>query len=1349
MTSRRDIELLISARDQTGRTFPTLVKNVADLSAKLGEQALAAEKGEVKLSELERTQRALAEAARELVQQQTLVDAFKRQAQALSDAEKKAQQLAAEYAALKNELAGAETVSAAQERRLASLEKQTNAAAAAFDRAKANFAETSAAMEKAGLSVNNLDRQQDQLVQSAKEVGTSLSAVSGLIDGYEDHVRQLATAERSAQQTHIGEQRAAEALKLKQAAEYTRFWTQALDEAQAAEQRLAGLTSFRQVGQDALEASRDMTRFVESGQTMQIATNDLAQGLRAIVEPGREASRTLQGVEQQVAEAARVAGTEKLRVSEYSDALNRLSQASADLVRQGSLIDTFRQQADAVELARAKFQQAQAEVQQYATKVATADEPNDQLAASLRRAETALDAAGRALVNEETKLGQLSRGLKQAGIDVNNLDAAQDRLVASANQAAAASSKMNNALGRNGGRPGGLFGLNPYELQNLTFQINDVVTGLISGQRPLQVLLQQGGQITQIFPGAISAIAKFALAWAPVIAAVGAVIAILAELDDDIDRVKEFSNALNANIDGGAYDPKKLAEIAEGLEIIGVEAEVASEAVKAFVDAGADPDQIEELATTAAEMAEVLGIEVPEATELLTNALSGGYDSVVELDEVTRTLTAAELEHVQALFDSGNAAEARQFVFDRVGQKMDDLARANRSVWQVAANNFRSAWNNLLGKLGETGIVREAKAEIDNLSAGVAVLAALLNGKSLQQAREDAWAAIRAGQGESSIRRRLREQEQASQRQQKIDGDYIQNLEEQDKLTQELTRSERLRLIGIKALREAQKAGVSDEAARRAQEIAIAAETRKLDEKEAKEAERAAKRGAAAARKEEAAAKRAANAAKAEANRIKGIQNQLTQQLRQLAQRAGRGENATLEQRLEAVNIQYEKIFDTLTKLKNAGITTDATGMPLSEVVEIVEAQKEQVKQEERLAYWEDQLKALVGQRKALIEGVADEQERGIKSTTDAFREVQDINSRLAPGILAAAKNALALAKAIGGAKPNPELVAFIDEMERLIQREEQPNILQTPQADIGNEGLNQREQRLNEIIRERNALVESYNNLVELGIISRAEADELSRQAYDRARPEIESQLTAIQRIIDLLREQGIITQTVYDTWIAKIRAVNAESEYTDDLMGRIKKTAEQSIANGLTNAFHTAAEAIAGLITGTMDWGDALSAVLRSGLQLLADLAKAIADAIIQMLALAAAKAIVKAVSGGVLHGGGIVGSGGGRRQRKLPALAYLGAPRLHGGGGLGLKSDEYTAILQRGEEVVTEEDPRHISNIGRGGPGEGPSGIRQVLAIGDEEIANAMNGAAGERTVVTHIRRNKATIKQILEN
>lgn len=121
---------------------------------------------------------------------------------------------------------------------------------------------------------------------------------------------------------------------------------------------------------------------------------------------------------------------------------------------------------------------------------------------------------------------------------------------------------------------------------------------------------------------------------------------------------------------------------------------------------------------------------------------------------------------------------------------------------------------------------------------------------------------------------------------------------------------------------------------------------------------------------------------------------------------------------------------------------------------------------------------------------------------------------------------------------------------------------------------------------------------------------------------------------------------------------------------------------------------------------------------------------------------------------HTGGIVGTaaiGSGNRigepswQRSM--FTY------HTGGRVGLAPDEVSATLRVNEEVLTQQDPRHRDNLGGEGQPGGSSGqgrdrgIKQVLAIGDKEIASAMSGDAGRDTIITHIKRDRSTIRALL--
>lgn len=77
--------------------------------------------------------------------------------------------------------------------------------------------------------------------------------------------------------------------------------------------------------------------------------------------------------------------------------------------------------------------------------------------------------------------------------------AAAKRREAAATDIATGATKRNSATNR---RAAASTGLAAHQMQNLTYQVNDVAVGLMSGQRPLTVLMQQGSQISTVFgPG--------------------------------------------------------------------------------------------------------------------------------------------------------------------------------------------------------------------------------------------------------------------------------------------------------------------------------------------------------------------------------------------------------------------------------------------------------------------------------------------------------------------------------------------------------------------------------------------------------------------------------------------------------------------------------------------------------------------------------------------------------------------------------------------------------------------------------------------------------------------------------
>ena len=99
------------------------------------------------------------------------------------------------------------------------------------------------------------------------------------------------------------------------------------------------------------------------------------------------------------------------------------------------------------------------------------------------------------------------------------------------------------------------------------------------------------------------------------------------------------------------------------------------------------------------------------------------------------------------------------------------------------------------------------------------------------------------------------------------------------------------------------------------------------------------------------------------------------------------------------------------------------------------------------------------------------------------------------------------------------------------------------------------------------------------------------------------------------------------------------------------------------------------------------------------------------------------------GFAHGGGIAGAL--RSGRRVPALAFLGARRLHQGGVAGLRDDEVPTVLRRGEGVFTPEQMAAL------GPGVMQVDVRLTNVGGQPvEVRESSAQVDGQRLVVAAV-------------
>jgi len=185
------------------------------------------------------------------------------------------------------------------------------------------------------------------------------------------------------------------------------------------------------------------------------------------------------------------------------------------------------------------------------------------------------------------------------------------------------------------------------------------------------------------------------------------------------------------------------------------------------------------------------------------------------------------------------------------------------------------------------------------------------------------------------------------------------------------------------------------------------------------------------------------------------------------------------------------------------------------------------------------------------------------------------------------------------------------------------------------------------------------------------------------------------------------------------------------------------EMMASGITNAFDRFAQAIAN--------GEKAIVALRDAfLQFAADFLIEIGKMIVRVALLKMLQGIGGFLSGGInslfgfFHTGGVVGSTRGSKRAVSP-LWFANAMAYHTGGIAGLKPDEVPAILKVGEEVLTENDPRHRAN---GGTVAQPPVVKVVNAFDSGDVVSqGLSTAVGEQAFINLVRANRSTLREAL--
>jgi hypothetical protein len=1385
----KDVELIFKGTDNVTPTIKNVRKNVADLTSAIQDQLQAADKGEGSINDLAKAYGGLKAAQGDVNEIVKVATAYERQTVALGEQSAKVADAKAKLEALNAQVSGAE----APTKRLANArdaaERKLAAALAKEQELAAAVRESGSALEAAGGDSKDFAHTLDMIRTAALETARALRdaaaaketfgtrqaagqgniAAAGELDQFnklaagsglpQAQIAFLSTLDGKLQALNAAireDQASMAALNAElssrasgDAASRAAALKTQLEEADAAAKRLAATQGFRQMATEIEAGARDISRFGAQLDSNAASGRRFADTIQSILAPTQAATTTLAGLDSVLAQAESVMDGTKRRTSEYNAELNNLQSASAGINGIAKLIDDFERQSAATATARSEMEAAQAEVLKLSSDMKQAAAPTQEMANALKQAEANLENAGRAFQTESAKLNTLDASLKKTGVDTRNLALAQTQLTAAAERAAAAQSKV---AAKTSGK-GSFLGLRPDEMTNLGYQINDIVVSLASGQAPGRVFLQQGAQIGQIIPGAFSKIIRFAGPLAIIGTILFTVASAMKKSADEAQHLQTGIGIVAELGNGSKVTAAEFAALADTLDKAGVKAD---DARKALVQLGADglnTNQMKAYLDTAQAVADVTGVKLTDALETVRSSFQGGMEDIIKLQKETGIYSDAELDLIQNLYDQGKADEARTTALQIYETKMQGIAAQQAGPWKIATDQLSQAWSNFLGWLGRTEPFEAMKRNLHALALGAAFTAAVINnvasGKGLDL---DGATRIAMGlklPGASVAKPAAADPNRHTAAGREIARDDALKLQIANARTPAEKKLAQALQVRRNAEKEAAQAGLSTAETQAHIAAATAAANSKFDEAQGKRDASAEKRRESAAR---AAAKRAAAAAKA----LKDEQEAIQKGVEQIDVAAEKKGGESLQSKLRAVDEQYAKLFRDIDeysrKTNGKGLIG---GLTIAQVREHIKAQEQILKNYVQMGDYEEKIGDLEKERDEKLKDIADQVARGILSPEDGLNQSKAVIDDIASQVADMAQEALAFATALEEAKPSPQLEAFIAKMRALMQTNALGNA--GLKASTTKSFIDAGQTDLNKMVQERTALIDRENVLVATGVETYAAAQKKIQGFYKDTNKAIQDQINHILALAEAFKNGTPEQQRYYKALAAGLATVSQESEGSSQSFINLKAKITDILTTNIVGFINSVAGAFAKMVSGQESVLGFLAEIGRAFLSMIANILQTVATLIIEALVLDA----VDKATGGILkpllqvtaaavqirHEGGVIGEPAGRTRNVSP-LAFANAPRYHGGGIAGLAPDEHAAILRKGEEVLTEADPRHRDNGGLQSGGKGPTGIRQVLAVGDDEIAAAMAGGAGEKVILTHIRRNRASIKQSLE-
>ncbi|HFN1274584.1 TPA: phage tail length tape measure family protein [Klebsiella quasipneumoniae subsp. similipneumoniae] len=248
-----------------------------------------------------------------------------------------------------------------------------------------------------------------------------------------------------------------------------------------------------------------------------------------------------------------------------------------------------------------------------------------------------------------------------------------------------------------------------YAMRMIPAQMTDIVVGLSTGQSPFMVLMQQGGQLKDMFGGigpAIKGVGGYVLGLInPVTLAAAAVGVLGLAYYKGSQEQDEFYKSLTLSGNLVGKTTGQLADMAARVSVVANSTTgVSAATLNQIVSSGKVAAESLERVTTAV-------VEISEATGIATEKLVGDFNdiaadpvaAITKLNDQYHFLTLATYNQIKALQDEGNQQDAARVATDAYANAMQQ--RANdihqnlgilERAWDSLAKTAKGAWDAML-----------------------------------------------------------------------------------------------------------------------------------------------------------------------------------------------------------------------------------------------------------------------------------------------------------------------------------------------------------------------------------------------------------------------------------------------------------------------------------------------------------------------------------------------------------------------------------------------------------------------------------------------------------------------------